>query len=141
MTIWHLMGEPGLISSKAGLSVSSRQEKAAVQPINNEKRLELNSLTNSFVSEHIGKQHLIPGGQLVLPATIEEHSGKSISVAPFYMDEFLVTNQQYVEFLNHNLSRISVENGVIKGDGANWIFWVKYMKAMSQLHTETKSFT
>ena len=122
MTIWHLMGEPGLISSKAGLSVTSRQEKAAVQPINNEKRLELNSLTNSFVSEHIGKQHLIPGGQLVLPATIEEHSGKSISVAPFYMDEFLVTNQQYVEFLNHNLSRISVENGVIKGDGANWIF-------------------
>lgn len=120
MTIWHLMGEPGMISSKTGLSVTSSQETAAVQPVNNEKRLEPNSMTNSFVSEHIGKQHLIPGGQLVLPATIEEYSGKSISVAPLYMDEFLVTNQQYVEFLNHNLSRISLENGVVKGDGANW---------------------
>ncbi|MBW1959398.1 MAG: SUMF1/EgtB/PvdO family nonheme iron enzyme [Deltaproteobacteria bacterium] len=120
MTIWHLMGEPGLISSKADLSVTSRQETAAVQSVNNEKRLKQNSMTNSFVSEHIGKQHLIPGGQLVVPATVEDHSGKSISVAPLYMDEFLVTNQQYVEFLNHNLSRIILENGVVKGDGANW---------------------
>ena len=36
------------------------------------------------------------------------------------MDEFLVTNQQFVDFLNHNLSRINLENGVVKGDGANW---------------------
>jgi eukaryotic-like serine/threonine-protein kinase len=121
MTIWHLLDEPGLSPPKAGLSVTSHQETAAVQSGNNEKGLKLNSVTNSFVFEHLGKQHLIPGGQLVLPTTLEENSGKSISVAPFYMDEFLVTNQQYVEFLNYNLSRISMENGVIKGDGANWI--------------------
>jgi serine/threonine-protein kinase len=36
------------------------------------------------------------------------------------MDEFFVTNQQFVDFLNHNLSRINLENGVVKGDGANW---------------------
>jgi serine/threonine-protein kinase len=58
---------------------------------------------------------------MVLPKISKENSGKSISVTPFYMDEFLITNQQYVEFLNNNLSRINVENGVIKGDGANWI--------------------
>lgn len=120
MTIWHLMGEPGMRSSKTGLSVTSHKEMVDVLTVNNEKRLKLDSATNSFVSEHLGKQHLIPGGQLVLPATVEEHSGKSISVAPLYMDEFMVTNQQYVEFLNHNLSRISLENGVVKGDGANW---------------------
>jgi serine/threonine-protein kinase len=44
----------------------------------------------------------------------------AVQVSPFYMDEFLVTNQQYVDFLNYNLSRISLENGVVKGDGANW---------------------
>ena len=37
------------------------------------------------------------------------------------MDEFLVTNQQFVDFLNHNLSRISLEKDVVKGDGANWL--------------------
>jgi formylglycine-generating enzyme required for sulfatase activity len=121
MTIWHLLGEPSLSPSKAGMSVTSHQETVAVQSGNNKKSLKLNSVPNSFVFEHLGKQYLMPGGQLVLPATLEENSGKSISVAPFYMDEFLVTNQQYVEFLNYNLSRINMDNGVIKGDGANWI--------------------
>jgi len=73
MTIWHLIGEPGLSSSKTGLSVTSHKKTVDVRSVNNEKRLKLDSATNSFVSEHIGKQHLIPGGQLVLPATIEEH--------------------------------------------------------------------
>ncbi len=122
MIIWHLLGDPGLSPSKTGLSVTSQQETVAVQSGNNKKRLKPNSLIKSSVLEHLGKKHLIPGGQLVLPETLEENSGKSISVAPFYMDEFLVTNQQYVDFLNHDLSRISVENGVVKGDGANWIF-------------------
>ena len=120
MTIWHLLGEPGLSSFNAGLRITSQKETVAVRASNNEKSQKPNSVTKTSASEHLGKQHLIPGGQLVLPGTIEEHSGKSISVAPFYMDEFLVTNQQYVDFLNHNLSRISLENGVVKGDGANW---------------------
>jgi serine/threonine-protein kinase len=38
------------------------------------------------------------------------------------MDEFLVTNQQFIVFLNRNLSKLSFESGVVKGDGANWFF-------------------
>jgi hypothetical protein len=36
------------------------------------------------------------------------------------MDEFFVTNQQFVDFLNHNISQISIESGVAKGNGVNW---------------------
>jgi hypothetical protein len=36
------------------------------------------------------------------------------------MDEFFVTNQQFVDFLNHNLEQIVIESGVVKGNGANW---------------------
>jgi serine/threonine-protein kinase len=42
-------------------------------------------------------------------------------VDDFYMDEDLVTNHQYVEFLNEVLSRIKVENGVVRGDGEIWM--------------------
>ena len=46
---------------------------------------------------------------------------QKVLVESFYIDEFFVTNLQFVEFLNHNLSRINIENGVVKGDGANWL--------------------
>ena len=32
----------------------------------------------------------------------------------------MVTNLQYVDFLNHNRARIIIENGVVKGYGAIW---------------------
>jgi serine/threonine-protein kinase len=55
-----------------------------------------------------------------IPDAAEGKNEQSVQVAPFYMDEFFVTNQQFVDFLNHNLSIISIESGVVKGSGANW---------------------
>jgi serine/threonine-protein kinase len=37
------------------------------------------------------------------------------------MDETRVTNHQYVEFLNQNLSRIQVERGVVKANEGIWV--------------------
>jgi formylglycine-generating enzyme required for sulfatase activity len=37
------------------------------------------------------------------------------------MDETPVTNYQYVDFLNKNLSSVTVSNGVVKGDGDIWL--------------------
>jgi formylglycine-generating enzyme required for sulfatase activity len=37
------------------------------------------------------------------------------------MDETLVTNHQYVEFLNQNLSRIRVERGVVNVENSIWL--------------------
>ena len=97
--------------------------------LNSEPALKTTDSSNQAISkniqksvelEHIGKQRLISGGKLVLPTTIEESAGKKVKIESFYMDEFLVTNQQFVDFLNHNLSRIKLESGVVKGDGANW---------------------
>jgi eukaryotic-like serine/threonine-protein kinase len=34
----------------------------------------------------------------------------------------LVTNHQYVDFLNKNLSKIRVENGVVQSEGEIWLF-------------------
>ena len=113
MSLWHLLDESSLHTKK-------QQQEKAIQFSSDGKALFSMSAANLKTTEHIGKQHLIPGGSLVLPTTLEKVSGQEIEIAAFYIDEFLVTNQQFVDFLNHNLTRINLENGVVKGDGANW---------------------
>jgi len=49
---------------------------------------------------------------LEVPSTVES----------FYMDETLVTNYQFVAFLNQVLADIHVEQGVVKGRGKIWFF-------------------
>ncbi len=48
---------------------------------------------------------------------------KKVKIDDFYMDETLVTNHQYVEFLNQILNRIKVEGNIVKGDGKIWLFF------------------
>jgi serine/threonine-protein kinase len=112
MTLWHVFGGTSFPVNK------HQQEMVQLTKNGNELTPDI-SISNEN-KEHMREQHLISGGRLVLPTTLEAVSGRQIEVASFYMDEFLVTNQQFVEFLNHNLSRIKLENGVVKGEGANW---------------------
>jgi serine/threonine-protein kinase len=113
MTFWHLLGEPSLTGGNI-------QKEKIAQSANNRIGITIEPANNIEIAEHIGKQYLIPEGRLILPTTLETVSGQSVEIASFYMDEFFVTNQQFVDFLNHNLSRINLESGVVKGDGANW---------------------
>ncbi|NQU13807.1 MAG: SUMF1/EgtB/PvdO family nonheme iron enzyme, partial [Desulfobacteraceae bacterium] len=48
-------------------------------------------------------------------------SGAEEKIAPFYMDETPVTNHQYVNFLNQEISRISVQAGVVRADTEIWL--------------------
>lgn len=120
MTIWHLMGEPGLRPQKGALSTSISQHESNPRSGNGTKTGTEVARDESFAAEHLGKQHLIQGGEFVTPDVLDGKTEQSVQVAPFYMDDFFVTNQQFVDFLNHNLSQISIESGVVKGRGANW---------------------
>lgn len=112
MTLWHIFGGTSQPVSKHSQEI--------IQLTKDGKELTSNVASNSEKKEHMGEQHLIPNGRLALPPTLESVSGQQIEIASFYMDEFLVTNQQFVEFLNHNLSKIKLENGVVMGDGEIW---------------------
>lgn len=120
MTIWHLMGEPGLRLQKADVSTSTGQHEIKSKPGNGTKTETEVARDDFFAAEHSGKQHLIQGGAFTIPDVVDGNNEQSVQVAPFYMDAFFVTNQQFVDFLNHNLSQISIESGVVKGIGANW---------------------
>ncbi len=72
--------------------------------------------------------HLIPAGEISLPKNLAPDDGKPLRVNSFYMDETPVTNQEYVEFLNKNISRIKVEGGVVQGDGEIWLLLGEVME-------------
>ncbi|MCB2216944.1 MAG: protein kinase [Desulfobulbaceae bacterium] len=120
MTIWHLLGEPGLRPQNDGVPTSTGQHEFRTRPGNGTNTKAPVTRDDSFGSEHLGKQRLVQGGAFVVPDVADGENEQSVQVAPFYMDEFFVTNQQFVDFLNHNLSPISIESGVVKGNGANW---------------------
>ena len=120
MTLWHFMGEPGWNSTNGSFSKVSGLHESQIKSGNADGAVKRDTGGASITSGHGGKEHLISGGYFNLPEITDGRKDQKVLVESFYMDEFLVTNKQFVDFLNHNLSRISLENGVVKGDGANW---------------------
>jgi serine/threonine protein kinase len=124
MTIWHLMGEPGkstkvpenppIISNEA--TKAYRSESAPIE-------ITLSDMPKqTILAEDGASMHFIPAGMITLPENSSAQSERSVRVNPFYMDETLVTNHQYVEFLNHNLSEVRLERGVVRAEDEIWLF-------------------
>lgn len=124
MTVWHLVGETGY-SSKApkNLSVTNKE-------VNKNHRSDIGSLEitlsdtpkQTILAEDGASMHFIPAGMAILPENSTKQSERSIKVNPFYMDETLVTNHQYVEFLNHNFSEVRLERGAVIAEDEIWLF-------------------
>ena len=120
VTGWHFLGGPGhhLLTSNIPID-TGRREIQTIPGIGN--RSDPTATGNTPVAEYFGAQHFIKGGSLRIPAALDGDE-LSIQVGSFFLDEFFVTNQQFVDFLNLNISRIIIENSVVKGNGANWFF-------------------
>ena len=123
MSLWHLIDRPNLPSSAPITrqppgqpdSVSARPGPSA------EQLPPMAPPAASILAEDGVTLRLVTGGTIPLPATFATGVQTSLNVDPFYLDENQVTNHQYVEFLNRNLSKIKVEAGVVRGDGQIWL--------------------
>jgi hypothetical protein len=108
-------------------SAKAPYQSALRQPVNGNEAsgLEGASSDGSPPSMVQGKDHsmlrLVSGGTISLPEGFGQKESQPVDVESFYMDETLVTNHQFVEFLNKALPRITVENGMVKGDGELWM--------------------
>ena len=130
MTIWHLMGEPDK-SSKApkSLSITSNVGKKAHREDSSTKKIMLSDTPKpSILTEDGTTMHFIPVGVVALPKISNSQPERSVKVDPLYMDETLVTNHQYVEFLNHNLSIIRLERGVVRVEDEIWLLLGEVME-------------
>lgn len=54
-------------------------------------------------------------------------------VAAFYLDATLVTNHQFVEFLNAVKTKLTVADGVVKGDDKAWLFLGEVRKGIEPI--------
>jgi serine/threonine-protein kinase len=118
-----IMGEPGN-SSKVLESppiISNEVKKAYRNEPSPIEIIRSNTPKQSILTEDGASMHFIPAGVVTLPENSSSQPGRSVKVNPFYLDETLVTNHQYVEFLNHNLSRIRVERGVVRAEDEIWL--------------------
>jgi len=123
MTIWHLIGNPGklpvVLETPPAISEDStqtdRRQSSTIE-------LAVSDIPKqSILAEDGASMHFVSAGVVFLPEGPNSHLKRSVKVNPFYMDETLVTNHQFVEFLNHNISKIRVERGVVRGDKEIWL--------------------
>lgn len=73
--------------------------------------------------------HLIPGGEMPPnPASGEASKEPPQKVKSFYMDETLVTNYQFIEFLNDYLQQTIVKDNAVFVEGHPWILLGEVVK-------------
>lgn len=72
--------------------------------------------------------HLVPSGRVSFPENYNFQPGMSVRVDAFFLEETQVTNYQYSEFLNRNLQRISVKDGVVRAGGEIWLILGEVME-------------
>ena len=87
-----------------------------------------------------GPQQRIDGGTLSLPPGLLPSKSGPLQVQEFFIDQFFVTNQQYVEFLNRNLPNLSVENAQVKSHGGIGCCLEKFIRVMSRSFIVTGGF-
>ncbi|MEW5724600.1 MAG: SUMF1/EgtB/PvdO family nonheme iron enzyme [Thermodesulfobacteriota bacterium] len=75
----------------------------------------------SFTGRDGARLRYVPGGEMTLDLGRGDQPPKPVTMPPLYMDETEVTNHQYVEFLNRNLDRLTVENGVVRAGERIWL--------------------
>ncbi|MBF0528603.1 MAG: protein kinase [Deltaproteobacteria bacterium] len=77
-------------------------------------------------SQYLGRDgaslRFVPGGKFLLKDGAGKGADKLVFTASFFMDENEVTNQQYVDFLNKQLSKIKTEEKVVSGEGGIWLY-------------------
>ena len=123
MTIWHLVGDPGksaeVLESPAEISrnviQSDLRESSPVEIAVSDPP------KRSILAEDGASMHFVPAGEVSLSKSPNSPTKRPVKVYPFYMDETLVTNHQYVEFLNQNLFRIRVKRGVVNVENDIWL--------------------
>lgn len=124
--VWFIgrPGKPLQVSSHLNgmdTGAARTEPRVPVKPGSTEKPSPV-SMPKTLAGKDGVSLHWIPGGTVTLPPGSGYGVGKPVTVEPFYMDENLVTNHQYVDFLNQVVSEIRVEGDIVKNKEKIWLF-------------------
>jgi eukaryotic-like serine/threonine-protein kinase len=122
MALWHLWGEPGM-----SVILREKSERADHQATSSGaggfSRIfpgPIETLPPSIMGEDGSMMVLVPGGDLLVNTATQIDRKEKVRIKPFYIDENMVSNENFVSFLNEVKDKVTVENGVVKGDGQIW---------------------
>ena len=123
MTLWHLFGEPEKAKIAVKSPVAFNKNITASDPPKISAAVPSAKMTpaKSILAEDGATLQFIPGGELVLPDHFANTTEKVRNVDSFYLDEAPVTNHQFVQFLNQNLSALTIERGVVRAEDEIWL--------------------
>jgi serine/threonine protein kinase len=124
MGLWHLLGEPGekkALLKNPGTIRMTVTSSDSVEPLTQETVTPKTSESSILGKDGI-TLHLIPGGELKTESKNSKNSGQAIRISPFYMDEKMVTNHHFADFLNEIKNMLMVENGIVKHKDEIWFY-------------------
>jgi serine/threonine protein kinase len=122
MALWHLVGNPW------GPNSDFVEQSKAVQiaPGDGDKTV---SPTISSLTATLPPSVMARDGIKMVLVTVEKsvsesqaHKGLPAITSPFYIDVNRVTYHHFVDFLNQVRAKVTVEEGVVKGDGKIWLY-------------------
>lgn len=135
MGLWHLMGEPGKTTERlkspqtppieSSLPRSQGPAKAApgAGPAPAPSIRGKDGLTMLLIS----------GGEVKTASKVSTTQGETISVPSFYIDEKMVSNHHFTEFLNEVEESLTIENGVVKNNDKIWFYLGKGSEPFEQI--------
>ena len=128
MTVWHLMGEPGTDKLDRPQSVVSTGKSSSQKPVEIQSRNPTLSPKQHSTNPEIDLPNesgavlrAIPGGQITIPAIGSSDVSRTVAVPPFQIEEAPVTNHQFIEFLNSQMSSLTIARGVVRDENEIWL--------------------
>jgi serine/threonine protein kinase len=123
MTLWHVLGNPGLVSrSDENPLTGETTPPSALQTESDVKALKTPIRTRD------GRTMV-----LIRPSDAQRSSGSANRV-PFYLDRSQVTNHHYLEFLNDVRDRLSVSEGVVRSGDEIWLYLGSGVESYEQIY-------
>jgi eukaryotic-like serine/threonine-protein kinase len=124
MGLWHLMGNPG---EKKPILKNSESIRTTSPSSGSGGPLSLKSAPAEIPAPVIlGKDgitmNLISGGEFKIKSKDTKDPEQIIRISSFYMDEEMVTNHHFTDFLNEVKNSLTVENGIVKHKNDIWFY-------------------
>ncbi|MEE8430973.1 MAG: protein kinase [Candidatus Desulfatibia sp.] len=135
MGLWHLMGEPAKTTERLRSPQTPPIESSHLR--SQEPAKSVPSATPAPAPSIRGKDGLtmllIPGGEVKTASKVSTTQGETVSVPSFYIDEKMVSNHRFTEFLNEVKESLTIENGVVKNNDKIWFYLGKGSEPFEQI--------
>jgi formylglycine-generating enzyme required for sulfatase activity len=135
MVLWHLIGEPG--KTTRPLTAPQVSQTTPAPPGKSElpqaKPTAPTSPAPSVRGEDGVTMRLIPGGEVNISPKDLTMPVQTVQIQSFYLDEKMVSNHHFADFLNEVKASLTIENGVVKNEDEIWFYLGKSAEPIEQI--------